>query len=539
MTAFLKKLPSEHEKILKYAYENLIGFGKIFLADYKKSKNPPYHYTVGQELISDSNKPCAMILFRGSGKTTLIKTKVIRDFVFSKKAKEWGFSDFSDEMFVGWISSSQRRSVNNVNYVRLNLEFNRKLKFYFGNLRGSVWNSEDIVTKNGNRLISGSNLGSFRGDTLATVESGAVRYSYVVADDIESELNTITQNARDKLKDNLFNGVFPAIQKNRPGARLFYIGTPVHFDAIAQNFLDDYYKHTKENTLDEYPWKMFVQAARDKNGIPVWPEVMGEENLAKEKAMYAASSRGVGGFYQEYMLEVQGSENSLWTRKHIKTFDGEFKRHEGKNFLVINKEYVPINTFVGCDPATDIETRDSDYSVIMVVAVDPEENTYVLEYVRERGIPTLGLRTADGRIDGKPGVVDHLIHLYNKYHCSGGVVEDVAMNRSIFNALSSEKRRLGQYGLVISPEAPGGRNKINRIYTFLNPKFANGKIYMRESHHDLMDEIIKLGPKSKHDDMCDALYYSCLRAYSPSSGVTISNPNFKTKRRRRAAWQVV
>ena len=31
---------------------------------------------------------------------------------------------------------------------------------------------------------------------------------------------------------------------------------------------------------------------------------------------------------------------------------------------------MPVNTFIGCDPATDIDTKWSDFSVIMVIAID-------------------------------------------------------------------------------------------------------------------------------------------------------------------------
>ena len=47
----------------------------------------------------------------------------------------------------------------------------------------------------------------------------------------------------------------------------------------------------------------------------------------------------------------------------------------------------------------------------MVIAVDANNNRYVLEYERHRSIPTLGAKDVDGNIIDKKGVVDYIIEL--------------------------------------------------------------------------------------------------------------------------------
>ena len=51
-----------------------------------------------------------------------------------------------------------------------------------------------------------------------------------------------------------------------------------------------------------------------------------------------------------------------------------------------SKKY--INIYIGVDPASSI-TSYSDFSVIMVVGVDTDNNLFVLEYERHRSIPTV------------------------------------------------------------------------------------------------------------------------------------------------------
>lgn len=526
MSNINKKNVSKAEAELVAAYNNLITFGKLFLpGDFLKSKTPAFHYEIADELISDSNKPCAIVVPRGHAKTTLIKASIVRDFCFAKKAKEWGLRDYEEDLFFGWVSSNQKKSKNNVAYVKLHLNYNEMIKYYFGktigtSLRGETWNQEDLVTAYGDRLVSSSNLSSMRGDTLATLGSGSVRYSRVFVDDAENEDNTRTLASREKIVDNIMNGILPAIEKNRPGCRLFLIETPVHYDCFAQNILDKWEKVKKlgQEEVERYSWKVITYKATQPNmpGGVLWDSYLPRKRLDLILQTYIDSPRGPGGYYQEYELEVQSSEDSVWTRNHLKFWEGYFRREGDINYLIIDNMPVPVNTFIGCDPATDIDTKYADYSVIMVIAVDMANNVYVVDYERHRAIPTLSARDKTGEIIDKKGVVDYIIDMYQKYNCSGGTVEDVAMTRSIFQSLNSEKRRLNKWDVNIVPGKPGGRDKINRIYSGLNSRFSAGSIYVKESQHDLINEIIKFGPKMSHDDTIESLYYACSYCYPPN-----------------------
>jgi len=448
--------------------------------------------------------------------STLIKCKIVHDFVFAKKAYEWGFQERPRGLFIAWVSSSQKKSKNNTSYVKLHLDHNDRIKFYFGKLRGDVWNQEDVTTIHGDRLISSSNLSSIRGDTQATIQSGALRFTNVYVDDAENEDNTRTAGAREKITDIIMNGILPAIDPQDPWARLVIIGTPVHYDSFIARLLDQYNRiKDDKKKIEEHPWKIIAYPATQPNmpGGVLWPSWMPKEKLDEIKRRYALSPRGISGYYQEYELEVQSRETALWTRDHLRFWNGYYTFNAGQSYIVTDSEYIPINTFLGCDPATDIATKHSDYSVIMVIGVDINRNIYVIDYVRERGIPTLGLRDNSGKLTGKKGVVDYIIEMYQKYHCLNGTVEDVAMNRSVFQSLMAEKRRLGIWSVSIIPEKPGGKEKMNRIYSELNARFSGGQIHVRENHFDLIDEILKFGPKMAHDDTLDALYYACKHSH--------------------------
>ncbi len=145
MASINSRLWSDHEKILKAAYDDLITFGRLFLpGDFNKSATPAFHYEIAEELLSPSNKPCAIIMSRGHAKTTLVKAKILHDLCFAKKAYEWGFAPVERDLFFGWVSSNQKKSRNNVAYIKLYLEYSENINFYFGrqglgHLRGDTW----------------------------------------------------------------------------------------------------------------------------------------------------------------------------------------------------------------------------------------------------------------------------------------------------------------------------------------------------------------------------------------------------------------
>ena len=489
---------SEAEEALQLAHKDLIAFGKLFLPDdFMRSETPFFHYEMADYIDNVECKQLAIIIPRGHGKTVLTKASILKDFVFC--------NDEENFLFYAWVSATQKLSVGNMDYVKHHLEFNDRIKYYFGNLKGKKWTEEDIELKNGCKLISKSNVAGIRGGAKLHK-----RYDLIILDDFEHEANTLTQDSRDKNANLVTAVVYPAIEPHT--GRLRINGTPVHYDSFINNLLTNHAKAKKDNK--EFAWKVITYKAILPSGESLWSSFFNKKKLEEKKRFYIDSGQSTK-FYQEYMMEVQSEDDSVWTRKHLKYWEGYYEHREGVNYLIKDNQEVPVNVFIGCDPATDIDTKTSDFSVIMVIAIDPESNVYVLEYERHRAIPTIGSKV-DGNIVGKKGVVDYIIELYDKYHCTSSTVEDVAMNRSIFQALNDERRRLNKFSIAVIPEKPGGTNKLNRIYSGLSGRFSMGLVHLRESHFDLSHEIVTFGPKMSHDDTIESLYYACVHSFPPN-----------------------
>jgi hypothetical protein len=496
------------EEELLLAHKDLIAFGKLFLPDdFMRSETPFFHYEVADALADKSIRQLGVILPRGHGKTVLTKCNIVHDFVFTQ-----------DPLFYGWVAASSKISVPNLDYVKYHLEYNDKIKYYFGDVKGRTWTEDDIELKNGSKLISKSNLSGIRGGAKLHK-----RYDLIILDDFEDENNTCTPESRSKIANLVTAVVFPALEP--ADGRLRINGTPVHFDAFTTNILDGHLKAKAQNK--DYSWKVITYKALQEDGTPLWPGWFGHKEMERKKKFYADSGQPQK-FYQEYMMEVQSAEDSMFRREHIKYWDGEFVQDEenGLSFIIPEGEDPkPCDVYVGVDPATDSTRRDSDFSVLLTIAVDHHNNIYVLDYIRHRSLPVLAIPG-----EGNKGIVDHMFDLAKFYNPLLFTVEDTTMSKPIFQALQSEMRRRNDFSVRFKAEKPGTRqSKRDRIQEILAQRFAIGQIHIKNIHYDLDREITTFGPRMAHDDTIDALAYACKYAHPPMNAKENKEGWYKSK----------
>ena len=265
---------------------------------------------------------------------------------------------------------------------------------------------------------------------------------------------------------------------------------------------------------EKFSWRVYKRIAIQENGSALWPSWFPVSKLEEKKRFYRDSGMP-DKFWQEYMMEVISPEDAMFNMKHIKYWEGYHKYNSDTelNTLVIDEKVIPVNIFVGVDPATDVQRKHSDYSVMMVVAVDNNNNHYVLEYISKRGIPVLGIPGED-----KKGIVDYMFDLQDKYHAKLFTVEETSMSRPVFQSIIAEKRRRNRFDMHVKEEKPGTRmSKRDRIQTILAQKLSVGVIKIREEHHDLRREILTFGPRMAHDDHVDALAYALKYTFVPNA----------------------
>ncbi len=505
---------SSVEEQLLMAKNDLISFGKLFLADdFMRSETPFFHYEVADAVNDLSTRQLAVILPRGHGKTVLTKCSILHDFVFAE-----------EPLFYGWVAASSKISVPNLDYIKYHLEYNEKFLYYFGNLKGRKWTEDDIELKNGTKLLSKSNLSGIRGGAKLHK-----RYDLIVLDDFEDENNTITAESRAKISNLVTAVVFPALEPHT--GRLRINGTPVHFDSFINNILVNYDRANSAG--EDFSWRVITYKALQENGTPLWPSWFGHKEMERKKKFYTDSGQPQK-FYQEYMMEVQSEEDAIFTREHIKYWEGNFIHDDETGISYIHTregDVKPINVFSGVDPATDSARRDSDFSVILAVAVTPDNNIYILDYIRNRSLPVLGIPGME-----KKGIVDYIFDYANFYKPTLFTIEDTTMSKPVFQAIRAEMRRRNQFNVPFKEEKPGNRmSKRDRIQEILAQRFSVGQIHIKKEHYDLHREISTFGPRMAHDDTIDALAYACKYAYPPQ-GISENKDGWYKQKPRPRSW---
>ena len=207
------------EEVLLEASKDMISFGKLFLPDdYMRSETPWFHYEIADSIMDKETKQLAVIMPRGHGKTVLTKCDILWSFLFTR----------DEPLFYGWVSATAKLATGNMDYIKHHLEFNDRIRYYFGDLKGRKWTEEDIELSTGHKLLCKSNISGIRGGAKLHK-----RYDLVILDDFEDENNTITPEARSKNANLITAVVYPALEPHT--GRLRINGTPVHYDSFINN----------------------------------------------------------------------------------------------------------------------------------------------------------------------------------------------------------------------------------------------------------------------------------------------------------------
>ena len=275
--------------------------------------------------------------------------------------------------------------------------------------------------------------------------------------------------------------------------RIVIIGTPQHQRCMVE-------------TLKEMKgWTNMHFAPSLKKKISLWETWHPIESLLKKKEELESINR-VSVFYREYLCQIIGDEDQLFKEKYFQYYKGKITHNEDHEaFLDVTdrnskavEEKIPVNIFMGVDPASSTRST-ADYSTIVAVAIDNDNNRYVLPYYRKRATPM--------------NLADQIIEYFKIYKPSKVRIESVGYQEMLREYVKDkcERENLFISGLEIR-ENP--RNSKSARLETLEPYFAQNKVYIQDSMTELKDEML-LYPRAKHDDLLDGMYYAMKKIYPP------------------------
>lgn len=407
---------------------------------------------------------------RGFGKSTKMMIAVIWALVTGRKH------------FVVYTSNSHDKAVDLIKPIKYEFENNKILRLVYGDQVSQKWAEGEFELKD----LRAKVYARGRGQSVRGLKFISYRPDLVILDDIEDDQEVENRDLRLDTQRWLDQQVMKGIEPKR--GTLLVVGTVLHPDSLIANLVTK--KERPEKYARFFPLR---HDALDANGKSIWPDKFSTESLEEERRLDPYS------FAQERMNEPIPLESGTFKKAYFQYYELDsgnlVVRRDGK----IEKS-VPLeacNVYLTVDVA--ITTKEySDFTVLIVVAVTPDNDWFVLEYTRERW--------ADPQ-----QTINELFRLNDKYKVRLNGIETVAAQKWLYVNLQKEMKTRNRF--LSLQELKADRDKTRRI-SALQPRFANGAVYLRQSMTVLEEELV-LFPKSPHDDVSDALAYIPQIAQAP------------------------
>lgn len=309
----------------------------------------------------------------------------------------------------------------------------------------------------------------------------------IVVDDIEIDLNCKTEEARDKLKEIVYELV--SMSEN-----LFFVGTPHHEDTI-YNFLyyEQAYNRLRIPVWDEDP-------ENPGNMIPAQPERHDLKWCLNKKARLSTPK-----WESQFLLipraayEVQIDPALLRPYEDTLTVDYDAPpdkrtRKQQPEFYLNRERIMDIRAY--WDPASGLRNRD--HSVLSICGRTDKRNVYLIH------IETLPPIDFESLERFRPQM-ERILQVLKKYHCNNVCVEkNFSMTLATELKLFAEKQ--GSRVVVRETTRKASQKKQEFIADQLEPLISGGRFWVPRWVYEkskFRNELQSF-PNSKHDDHLDA-----------------------------------
>ena len=331
-----------------------------------------------------------------------------------------------------------------------------------------------------------------------------------VLDDIVVYENAYTLEGREKVKSQY--SLLSSIEGS--DAREWVVGTRYHSKDLYNDLMqmvEDIYDDNGEKETEQSIYEVLekaVESEGDGAGEFLWPRQRRKDGkwfgfdrqiLAKKRGQYLDR----GQFRAQYYNDPTDPDNVPVRKEKFQYFERKFlTRDNGVWYYKSNR----LNVFAAVDFAFSL-SKKADYTAIVVIGIDSENNVYVLDIDRFK-------------TDRINDYFDHILQLVMKWSFRKIRAEVTVAQSAIVRQL---KDLIRQHGLSLSvdefrPNKSQG-NKQERISAVLEPRYDNLQIwhYKGGNTQYLEEELSTRNPA--HDDVIDALASAVDMAVKPSSSV--------------------
>ncbi len=337
-----------------------------------------------------------------------------------------------------------------------------------------------------------------------------------VLDDVVVYENAYTGEGRNKVKSqySLLSSIEGA------NAKEWVVGTRYHPADLYNDLMqmtEDQYNEEGDKVAEDNIYEVFERSVEDRGdgtGEFLWPQQQRRDGkyfgftrqiLAKKRGQYLDKGQFRAQYYNDPSdpdnVPVGSEKFQYYERKHLVEENGFWFYKEKK-----------LNVYASIDFAFSL-SKKADYTAIVVVGVDAENNIYILDIDRFR-------------TDRISEYFEHIFQLVGKWSFRKMRAEVTVAQQAIVKQL---KELVKQHGLSLSideyrPNKHQG-NKEERIASTLEPRYDNLQMwhYRGGNIQTLEEELMSRNPP--HDDIKDALASAVDIAVKPSRTINRSKKN--------------
>ena len=314
-------------------------------------------------------------------------------------------------------------------------------------------------------------------------------YSLAILDDMVNRENITTREQIDKVI-NFYKDSLDLVDVSASGQKeVIVIGTTWHMSDLYSWIQDP-----ETNILQDFEvLRMPAYTGEWEKGELLFPTRLNWKTLAELKRQ-----QGTSHFSAQYMLDPVPLEDAV--------FKADFKYYDETDINGLQ-----LNNFVLVDPALS-ERKEADYSAMVCVGVDKNNDWYVRDLWRDKVKPKR--------------LLDQMFYWNDKWKPITMALETTAFQKVLQYFAYEEMKRRNKI-IPITELKHTDRSKDERIRG-LEPRYEMGSVFHSKTlqYNDYLEDELRRFPRGKNDDLIDAL----------ASGLEVSFPP-KVKERRENKWR--
>lgn len=318
-----------------------------------------------------------------------------------------------------------------------------------------------------------------------------------VLDDVVVQENAYTEEGRDKVEQQY--SLLSSIEGT--DSREWVVGTRYHPKDLYSKLTDmEMETYTAEGEVDvsETVYEIYskqVESAGDGTGEFLWPRQQRNDGkwfgfdkniLSKKKAQYLDKTQ----FYAQYYNDPNRYENSLISQEDFQYYERSLVNNKMGRWFVRGNV---VSVYAACDLAYTTK-KESDYTAIVVIGVDPYGYIYVLDIDRFK-------------TDKISVMYEHIKDLHIKWGFKKIRMEMTAAQSVIVKEIRDLYLRPQGLNLSVDEHHPSAKlgAKEERMMAVLQPRYANKSVWhYRGGNCQSLEEELK-ARHPQHDDIMDAL----------------------------------